>query len=476
MPLTLPKETGAGRWRVAGARAATTPGLLKAALAATWLLALVFLLAVRSGVEAHRQGMQTIGKDSASSIVAAQHIKASLADMHASAAGYLLTKPGQDRQAARDYEKRRLEVTDGLLAAAGNITYGDAERVPLRQIVNALGQYEETVARARALHDAGADGALLEHRAADRVMHETLLPAADALDRANRQALNDSYAAQRRTAGWSLAWLILSGLGLLAVLAATQAFLYRRMRRLLNPALLGATAVAAVFLVHAVNALRAEGEALRATKQDCFDSIDVLEQARADAYDLQGYQRRRLLDPQTAEVSRKGFADKAGRLVSLSQGLSSDRLLAAVDKLRPDELRPQLVRDKLPHGFEGHLATELYNITFDGEQEVAVDELKAFFRCTEIDHEVQKLEQEGQRDEAVALCLGTKAGQSAWAFARLEEALGKTLAINQREFDRAVERGFQAVAGFGVSAPLAAAAVALLAYLGLLPRMKEYDA
>jgi hypothetical protein len=454
----------------------STPALLRLALGAVWALALVFALAAWAAVEGHRQGLQTVGKDSAPSIVAAQRIKAGLADMHASAAGEFLVKPGQNRQAVSDYEKRRLEVTEGILAAAGNITYGDAERVPIRKIMNALGLYEEAIAQARALHDRGDSAFVRKHREADRLMHETLLPAADALDRANRQALNDSYDTQRRSGKWSLAWLIVSGLVLLGVLGATQVFLFRRMRRILNPALLGATGLALCFLIFTMIALLSADEALRKAKQDCFDSVDVLEQARADAYDAQGSQRRWLLDPQAAEAHQKGFREKAGRLVTLSQGLTADRLLAAVEKLRSDELRPQRGRDKLPAGFEGHLAKELYNITFDGEQEAAVAELRAFFRCLDIEREVRRLEQKGNRDEAVALCLGTQPGQSAWAFARFDEALAKTLAINLREFDQAVERGFQILAGFGVSILLVTACLALLAYFGLRPRMKEYDA
>jgi hypothetical protein len=106
---------------------------------------------------------------------------------------------------------------------------------------------------------------------------------------------------------------------------------------------------------------------------------------------------------------------------------------------------------------------------------VAIAELKAFFRCLEIDREVRSLAESGKRAEAVALCLGASPGQSAWAFARFDEALGKTAAINQQEFDRAVAAGFRALAGFGVLTLLTTAGIALLTFLGLRPRLKEYD-
>src|SRR5262249_15233918 len=77
------------------------------------------------------------------------------------------------------YEKRRVEATEGLLDAAGNITYGEAEKGPLRRLLNALGPYEGAVARSLVLHGRGhREGALARHRAADRDMQAGLLPAA----------------------------------------------------------------------------------------------------------------------------------------------------------------------------------------------------------------------------------------------------------------------------------------------------------
>ena len=116
--------------------------------------------------------MQTIGKDAAPSIIAAQRIRSSLADMDSNLANGLIGGPGEHPEATQAYEARRLEVTEGLLAAAGNITYGDAERVPIRTLINGLGPYEEAAARARILHERGDSGFLIELRAADRVMND----------------------------------------------------------------------------------------------------------------------------------------------------------------------------------------------------------------------------------------------------------------------------------------------------------------
>ncbi|HMD61472.1 MAG TPA: hypothetical protein VKG78_08580, partial [Opitutaceae bacterium] len=293
---------------------ATTPGLLNTALAANCVLALLFALAVGAGVRGHRQGMQTIGKDSAPSIIAAQRIRSSLADMHANVANGLIGKPGEHQEAARLYEVRRLEVTDGLLAAAGNITYGDAERIPIKTLIQELGHYEELVAQARILHERGDPGFLPNHREADRVMHTTLLPAADGLDNANRAALDLGYATQRASSWRAMAWVALTGTALIGALVATQVFLYRRMRRVLNPPLVAATALSAGFLVCTFAAYGTETHLLKVAKQDAFESIHALWHARAFAYEANGDESRWLLDRSQAAVYETSFFDKTARL------------------------------------------------------------------------------------------------------------------------------------------------------------------
>ena len=107
-------------------------------------------------------------------------------------------------------------------------------------------------------------------------------------------------------------------------------------------------------------------------------------------------------------------------LAKRPEGLSFDGLVA------------QVVAGSLPDGFQGYLAAELRNITFPGEREAAVEMLKTFARYIALDGEIRRLENQGDHAAAVTLCIGYAPGQSNWAFARFDEALGKTLDINQR--------------------------------------------
>ncbi len=443
---------------------ASTPALLRLALGTIALLALTFFLAVRAAVNEHRHAMKTIGKDTAPSILAAQAIRADLADMHSNAANVLLHRPGEGKQALADYEKRRVAATEGILAAAGNITYDEAERGPLRTVLNALGRYEAAVAEAFVLHRRGSGDALAAHREADRVMSETILPAADALDRVNRAEMDRVYAGVRGASLRAILVVVLAGLVLLALLGAVQVFLYQRMRRILNPALAAASLLTFVFLVVAVATFFGQRRALKTAKEDAFDSIHALWRARALAYDANGDESRWLLDRARGAAYEKDFVTKVGRLMKLPAGTSPSQLVAAAKA------------GTLPADCTGYLADELRNITFAGEREAALATLETFARYVDVDEQIRKREGEGKHAAAVALCLGEREGESNWAFARFDEALGKTLDINQKEFDAAVKGSLDRLAPFDSLAPVVALAVAALAVVGLWPRMREYAA
>jgi hypothetical protein len=224
--------------------------------------------------------------------------------------------------------------------------------------------------------------------------------------------------------------------------------------------------VALAFLVYAVLALQLETHYLKVLKADAFDSIHALERARAYAYDANGDESRWLLEYQNkaqANAHEKAFHDKAGKLLSLSTDVAPARILS-------------LARDgkALPPSVKGYLADELNNITFRGEREAAVDTVDKWLRYVEIDKTIRKLESENRHQAAVALCLGTKPGESNWAFDRFDEALQKTVRINRDALDQAQQSGY-AVLDWAMSlSPVAAVTIAVLAFLGLRPRLKEY--
>ncbi len=439
----------------------TTPQWLETGQYATFGAAALLMITVVLGARSHRQAMQAVGKDSAPSIIAAQHIRAALADMDANAANELL----DDRTsgaARKAYEARRKEAVESIVTAAQNITYGDAELIPVRKLAYGLGTYTAMMQRARDLHEAGDRRFIAEWRAAAQYMDNTVLPAAADLDKANRHVLDDIYAAQGRASLLSILLTLLTAALLLALLIWLQWFLMERTRRTLNPLLLGASVVTVFFVAYTLSAFRAQDRHLRIAKEDAFESIHALWQARSVSYSANSDESRYLLDREQADSHQNAFFAKAYRIARLPRGTNSSAALSMAGQ----GTRLQ--------NFTGYLADELNNITFEGEREAATSTLARYLEYMEIDASIRKLEQSGKHAEAVALCTGSQQGESNWAFDRFDTALGKTLEVNQRAFDTAVEAGFRDVSGFEVIAPVAALAIAALTFFGLKPRLEEY--
>lgn len=453
----------------AGAR--STPGRLRVYGGAIAVTALLFCLTVLGAVRAQRQGIQAIGKDAAPSIIEAERIKADLTDMHSQAANMLLARPHNNNAAATVYYRKRAELTKGLLTAAGNVTYGDRERIPLQTLLDGLAQYESLVAMAFLFHEQGNPLAITQFRMADDVLHSTLLPAASMLDAVNHYELNQEYQAQQASSWLWRTGVGLTGLLLVIVLLALQRFLYRRMRRVFNPALLAATLVTVAFLIYAISILTTGASTLRLAKQDAFESVHALWQARADAYDgnaeeslwlLEQGDAKRTKEKAFAMYHQKAFDELAGRLARINGNAPTPEQVKSLGRTVP------------PKEDTGFLFDELRNITFAGEQDQALAALARYAEYLAIDREIRNVEAKGDHARAVALCLGERPGESNWAFDQFDQALDATLKINQNEFDRAIQRGFAQLAGFEVSAPLAALAIIGLAFVGLRPRLREY--
>jgi hypothetical protein len=437
--------------------------ILKASRAFLLALTALLLLAVVEGTQVHRDAMQVVGKNTAPSIIAAQHIKAALADMDANAADELLTPAGTSSNASAVFDRRRIEASEALIDAARNITY-DAEKAPIETLQVSTGTYERLVQQARDLQDEGQpDAAVRFYRASAILMDGTLLPAADDLDRANNKVLESTYKSEE---GHSLAWRLLAlacGLLALGALVWAQMFLSRRMKRTLNPLLAVATLATLWLVMHAFAAMGTEEQQLKVADQDAFASVHALWRARAEGYSANAEGSRSLLDPLHAGEYQAAYLAKADELARIPQSTPVAEVLAAAQRGAPTP------------GFTGYLADELNNITFSGERDAAARTLAAWESYTSIDADIRRLETSGQHQKAVELCIGDSPGQSDWAFNQFDQALLATLDINQRAFDAAVDQGFSALKSLEIEAVVIAAVVAVLIFLGFKGRIREYE-
>jgi len=453
----------------------STPGRLKLVLAAGWFFAL--LLFALTAFSAHQRylSVKTVGVDAAPSVVASQRIKIAIASLDTNIVNELLAKPGAAPETITEFEKWRLQIAEQLVIAAKNITY-DGEQSAIQTMQAGLTEMAMDVQGARDAHALGNDAlAISWYRKSLSVLEDTLLPASQKLEQINHAQLETTYAGQKASSWVFLALALGSGIATIAALLCVQIFLRGRFHRNFSPPLVAAILVAAALTTYTGVAFTLQSGHLRAAKQDSYDSVIALLEAKSNAYVANAAESRYLLDPAMAAKYEKTFVDESRRLVIFSNGMNYDQAtsLAGAGQLVPKE------------SFSGRLADELNNITFQGpefvqrygfgERDVATSTLKAWGVYMAADQKIRALETNGHHAEAIAFCLSFKPGDSNWAFAQFDAALDKTLSINIGEMQRNTGLAFADLALMPYLPPLACFLIAILIYSSLRPRLREFE-
>ncbi|MEU7876490.1 hypothetical protein, partial [Dactylosporangium sp. NPDC049140] len=328
-------------------------------------------------VSRERTGVDVIGHQTAPVVMASTDLYFALNDMDAQLANVLLvgseTNLGFTRDQALDiYHQRRQQVSQDLQRAAAAADADSAAAQSIRDILDALGDYETLAAQVllldgQANRPAGRppQAALVLYRQATDLLKARLLPAAQALTDRNAAILERTYQHQRGLALTARNWLIVIGSALALTALALQVYLARRFHRRINLAVASATLVALGLAVAGVVLTSNGAEYFRAAKKDAFDSILALSQARAISYDANADESRYLVDPQRADQYEQAFQAKTLQLVDLPGATLptfDQRLAAAMRAYQQDH-----------HALEWHgqFGTEFRNITFVGEREAA---------------------------------------------------------------------------------------------------------
>jgi hypothetical protein len=438
------------------ARLRTTPGQLELALLGLLAGAALFWIVAASVFSDLHLAVQTVGRDTVPSIVAAEKMNVALADINTTFANAILAKDDDSKPSWRTIVEDSDAVAQALITASENVTYGKEEEEPISVIQSNLPSYFRQLGQARSKLSGDP---LPDLRAASELMQKTIIAAGFALDAANFRHLTAIYDRHRASQGSELSLLILALAALGALLVAIQFGLARRMRRLINLPLLGASLLLTMVGAYFIYVLVDTNALLRAAKQDSFDSIHALWQARAVAYDANAEESLYLLESGPLQNRHEqAFIDQSARL--LSGPSPRDAVAKAVNG--------QFAEVK------GFIGTELNNITYPGEREAATEMLRTFVDYLDVDRKIRDFEHSGRHAEAFALCIGTAPGQSDWAFERFDKALLKVTDINQQYFDSQIKRAFANLAWVQWISALIAVAIAVLAFLGLLPRIHEY--
>ncbi|MEV6399071.1 hypothetical protein AB0M39_30535 [Streptomyces sp. NPDC051907] len=410
--------------------------------------------------------------------VSAAGLNLALNDMDAQAANSLLANgdAGKGRmtvpydKATVLYDEARRAVSRELrtLAVAAE---GDPEaQRTVEDLTDQFAQYQELIGRAleNDTRPGGKTAAVADYRAATGLLSERLLPEARVLVDANNRHFEAAYDSERADLRLQSGLLLVLGAVLLAVLLLLQWYLARRFHRILNPAVLAATACALLALVVGAQALATVSEQLRVARRDAFDSVVALSRARSLAYDANADESRYLLDTGARTHYETAFLAKSQSLYGI-QGADLDtyeqRLTETWEAYRADHEDKQ---------FTGEFRRELDNITFAGERAAAERTVEAYAVYQRDDRTIRALVADGKEQEAVAFCISWDPGKSNAHFGAWMKALDEVTGINQAAFDTAVRDGRGAVSGLLPSAAPALFGVAVLTALGLRPRLAEF--
>lgn len=265
------------------------------AVAALLMLGVLCTVAV-AGAVAVRGDTGRLGTTVAQRAAVAAQLRFALADLDAQRADTLAPGRsatdkdvivGNQLNALITAQQRRAQVSD-LLRQLGADT---AQGPRVRALLDGLGRYDDLSGRAAYVAEQEPDPvaghpprfAVAMNVQAGDVMHDQLLPAADALSAAyQRQADDQRGTAHDAAVRWSLAVAVL-GLAAVAVLLWWQWEMARDYRRRLNPALLAATAAALAVTLAGGLALTATADAVNAASEQGLRPWTRLAEARAVA-------------------------------------------------------------------------------------------------------------------------------------------------------------------------------------------------
>lgn len=467
----MPPQTDPLRQIFKTALSDVTPIRLQLFLFLSALLALFYCLVAVTTVKQHIHAAQTVGYDAAPSVIASLQIRTGVEEMVAALSNSLLYPASSDQQDrfAAIAEVARVKVCKEIVAAAQNITYGSKEQLPIENIVVALSRYGMNSQKAGDKHDESKNlEQLYAYREALDLAEKQLLPNTDALKKANSDELETIYSDEKSRSALSSGLVAAVGMVLAAVLVIVQIYLKKVFRRRLNVLLLAATILTIVLNQHLYSTLRKSTHHLEVAKEDSYDSVVALLEARSYAYHASSAQSSWLLDRERAAAAQKQFTDDIAKIAQSSDGHNFEETLALAKKQHSKG-----EKFNLP-GFSGYLADQFKNIRFDGEAQAALEALESLIDYLKQDTKMRELENSGDHIAAVKHCLGYEPNAGKYSFANLDDTLYRGVKINQEQFSRSIKTDFEELERLALMTEIATFFIILCTYLGLRPRMAEY--
>ncbi|WKX74214.1 hypothetical protein [Streptomyces sp. XD-27] len=437
------------------AAAVTEPGRLRIIGAVLAGLVLLFGAATAWQVSDRQASADAVVERSQPLSADAARIYRSLADADTTAASGFLAG-GQEPRAVRErYEADIAEASQRLAEAAANTEGSAAARRQIAALNEKLPVYTGLIEAARANNRQGLPlgGAYLRY--ANDTMTRSLLPAARALYETESARLGEDYEDAK---AWP--WVALAtGVLALGALGWAQRRNYLRTNRVFNHGLLGASAACTVVLLWLVVGHGVAAIQLSDSDEHGARSLRVLNEAQISALQARGDENLTLVARGAVTAGKNGdkdayevsYTEQMKRLVG---GNGSDGGSGAAD-------RASLLgrADALADDSEGStpVARALENV-----------------REWQSRHAVARAaDDKGDYEDALQKVIGGK-DSTGEAFDKVDKALTRALAHEQREFRQAADDGRGAFTGLAVGAGILAVLGAAAALLGIGRRLSEY--
>ncbi|GAA0544872.1 hypothetical protein [Actinomadura livida] len=479
------ERPGAGRLRtfVRGRWLRTIPGRvgIHAVLCLAAIVALLAMLTVAIGNA--RDSVQTIGHDAGPQVVATGTLYFALSDMDAQVSNILLIGRDHDLGIGHDeslrlYERRRAEADAAAVEAAQLAGSDPALRRTVQEVLDGLGRYERLVGRAMEL-DAQADHAPGElpqevidaYRQATDLMRLQLLPKAYNITLDTGAHVRQDYETNRSAVLTGRTWVAVTGIVVLLLLIATQLYLARTFRRVLNPALVLATLAALALTAVGTGLLTAQAGHIRKAKEDGFDSILQLSRARAISHSAFADESRYLLDPGRADTYEQTYLDKSLSVIQPDMGDKPVNLANYYAGLEEKLGAYRAGGDDVP--FLGFFGDEARTVEPGREADALQRTLQAYRVVQRNDARMRELASSGDRAGAVDLRMG-RTSDAISDFGAYDAALTALTAVHQDAFDDAIRDADGGLRGWNAVPAAGAAAIALLILAGIRPRLAEF--
>jgi hypothetical protein len=444
------------------ARNWNTPQRYKAFQYAIWGLSGAMLVTVISAVGHQRTTTQQIGRDSAGSVLMAERWKDTVAGMDSFTANELLSPVGSKpaEEAVQGYNERYKAYVERLTSLTENITYDEAERKPLTEVQEKMGEYIRLLQKTRDFQATGKQTEMLvTYREATTLLDQEILPKIDQLSKVNYDQMQQQIRGDRSTT--ALFGVVVVGGFLIAVLVTLQLFLVQRTKRQFNRPLLVATAIAGIFLLYSAISLSNAAGLLKVASEDAFPSLYSIRKARALSYQANSDESRYLLDKVNAATHEANFRQRVKVIMSLPRDLTLEDITRKIKSNSKADLQR----------VTGLVAGAVNNITFPGEGPALIESLRAWQNYVEVDDKIRQKEQAGDHQGAINVCLG----ESDVAYGIFKKKLQKVQEINEAAMKESLDKSDRALAYFEVQAAIALLLVVFLTQYGLKPRIKEYQ-